>query len=148
MVDKTGFLCDDRLKELLYILDEHEKQNKPSPKEESKSDEISNIEQEKKTQDVKNPKHKSVKETTPKVEEVKESEINLNSSPLDDLDSFDNFTGFTFREPGATTGKSDENSINTDAIFGDFKDEDDIPLMEDLDDIAASILSDIYGGVY
>lgn len=147
IVDRTGFLCDERLKDLLYIKDEHEKP-KESPAEITSKDDttIETVKEEVKEK----PKNKSKKKES-KTVDLKETPLELNSDPLADLDSFgslEDFGGFNFREPGGKPKTKDENGINKDAIFGDFQDEDEIPLMDDLDDIAAAILSDIYGGVY
>lgn len=140
MVDKTGFLCNERLKDLLYIRDGHEKP-KESPVEIPPA----------KEEEKKATKETPVKEKKASPIDLVDNPIEINSEPLSDLDSltdFESFSGFDFREPGSKPVEKNENSINTDAIFGDFKAEDEIPLMDDLDDIAASILSDIYGGVY
>lgn len=143
MVDKTGFLCDERLKDLLYIRDDNEKP-KESPVE-------STPKEEEKPKVTPAKKEKPIKDKTPSPVNLDTNPIEINSEPLsdlNDLDAFESFSGFDFREPGSKPVEKTETSIDTDAIFGDFKAEDEIPLMDDLDDIAASILSDIYGGVY
>lgn len=154
IIDKTGFLCDERLKDLLYIRDEHEKDKtvEPSPKE-TEQENIEKTEEEKieKKVEKKPKKAKKTKEQPKETVSVKPEELKVNSEPIadfGDLSDFGDFSGFEFRESGSAPVKDNENSINKDAIFGDFQEEDELPLLDNLDDIAASILSDIYGGVY
>lgn len=137
VVEKTGFLCDDRLTDLLYIKDGNEEQS-PSTNE-STTEEEEGVEPQEplvEQREEKEPEHKPVAK-----EKVYE---NLTDNSLNSFEDID-FSGFG--NSGSTSSAFDDIQINKDALFGEeFLEEEEPPLMEDLNDIAASILSDIYGG--
>ena len=131
VVEKTGFLCDERLTDLLYIKDGNEEQS-PSTND-SITEEEEGIE----------PQEEKIKYDSEPVAEDKVQE-NLSDNNLNSFEDID-FSGFGKTE--STSSGFDDIQINKDALFGEgFIEEEEPPLMEDLNDIAASILSDIYGG--
>lgn len=143
VVEKTGFLCDDRLTDLLYIKDGNEEQspstNDSITEEEEGSEPQETIVEQKEEEYVKpTPKPKPKPVAQEKVQE------NLNG---DNLNSFEDLDFSDFENNKPTKSAFDDLQINKDALFGEgFLEEEEPPLMEDLNDIAASILSDIYGG--
>ncbi|GAA0101604.1 hypothetical protein UT300012_23190 [Paraclostridium bifermentans] len=141
VVEKTGFLCDDRLKDLLYIKDGDEEQS-PSTEESINGEEEGNEIEEEVIEEVK-PKPKP----KPKPQPQSQKENKVQEKNDSNLNSFDDIDFSDFEKDNTKSSAFDDIQINKEALFGEgFLEEEEPPLMEDLNDIAASILSDIYGG--